>query len=414
MIKQWVLPISWEWSTLEDIASPEKNSVVDGPFGSNMKTSDYVDDGIPVLQGKNITNNIFKWFGVRYVSEEKAEELKRSSVKLGDILIIKIGSIGYAAELTDLQGYSFAIIPANLAKLTVDETLVDKQYILHWLSSVEANRHLNSVASKTAQPALSLGKIKALPIPLPPLKEQKRIAAILDKADNLRRKRQQAIQLADEFLRAVFLDMFGDPVSNPKGWEVGSAEQGVRRVQLGDVIRVDAPMVDPKRDDYLDLLHIGPNRIEKETGRLLPALTAREEGLISSKFLFDEKYVLYSKIRPYLKKCALAVGSGLCSADMYPIRPVEGKMTREFLWMLLLSAAFDAYVASLPGRANIPKLNRTELGAFEFWVPEFELQIKYSHIVKRINGFKDKLGKTDISPENLFGSISQKAFAGKL
>ena len=61
---------------------------------------------------------------------------------------------------------------------------------------------------------------KSLEIPLPPLPEQKRIAAILDKADQLRQKRQQAIDLADEFLRSVFLDMFGDPVTNPKGWEV--------------------------------------------------------------------------------------------------------------------------------------------------------------------------------------------------
>jgi type I restriction enzyme S subunit len=56
-------------------------------------------------------------------------------------------------------------------------------------------------------------------IPLPPLEEQKRIVTILDKADAIRQKRQQAIALADDFLRSVFLDMFGDPVTNPKGWE---------------------------------------------------------------------------------------------------------------------------------------------------------------------------------------------------
>ena len=61
--------------------------------------------------------------------------------------------------------------------------------------------------------------LKELKVPLPPVEEQKRIAAILDKADAIRRKRRQAIQLADEFLRSVFLDMFGDPVSNPKGWK---------------------------------------------------------------------------------------------------------------------------------------------------------------------------------------------------
>ncbi|WP_425375596.1 restriction endonuclease subunit S [Pseudomonas aeruginosa] len=76
------------------------------------------------------------------------------------------------------------------------------------------------------------GVLKSWEIPLPPLPEQKRIAAILDKADSIRRKRQQAIQLADDFLRSVFLDMFGDPVTNPKGWplkrfgEVGTWSSG--------------------------------------------------------------------------------------------------------------------------------------------------------------------------------------------
>lgn len=81
-------------------------------------------------------------------------------------------------------------------------------------------------------------------IPLPPLPEQKRIAAILDKADAIRRKRQQAIQLADDFLRAVFLDMFGDPVTNPKGWplkrfgEIGTwASGGTPSRAVADFLR---------------------------------------------------------------------------------------------------------------------------------------------------------------------------------
>ncbi|POC15472.1 type I restriction endonuclease subunit R, partial [Vibrio vulnificus] len=68
-------------------------------------------------------------------------------------------------------------------------------------------------------PIVNKTTFSELEIPLPPLEEQKRIAAILDKADAIRQKRKQAIALADEFLRSVFLEMFGDPVSNPKGWE---------------------------------------------------------------------------------------------------------------------------------------------------------------------------------------------------
>src|SRR5579859_1046086 len=113
-MNQSALPASWRVATIADVAAPVPNAVVDGPFGSNLKLSDYVDDGIPVLQGKNITSDRFKWFDVRFISHRKANELKRSAVRVGDILIVKIGSIGYSAVVRDLNGFDFAIIPANL------------------------------------------------------------------------------------------------------------------------------------------------------------------------------------------------------------------------------------------------------------------------------------------------------------
>jgi len=247
---------------------------------------------------------------------------------------------------------------------------------------------------------VEVGKIE---IPLPPLPEQKRIAAILDKADAIRRKRQQASQLADDFLRAVFLDMFGDVI-----------ESSENIVNFSDIAVLDAPMVDPRDDRFIDLMHIGPDRIEKNTGKLLPALTAREEGLISGKFLFDDRYVLYSKIRPYLRKCAVAEGIGLCSADMYPIRPVEGVATREFLWMLLLSDFFAAYTESLPARANIPKLNRGELGAFTLSLPDYSQQLRFSSIVRSAKIASRHVAENAACADGAFGSLSQRAFAGEL
>src|SRR5262249_44765930 len=159
----------------------------------------------------NITDNEFRWFDVRFVSKRKSDELRRSHVRVGDILIVKIGSIGYSAILDDLQGYSHAIIPANLAKVSPDPTRVSRRYLFRWLTSPQTKEYLARSASQTAQPALSLTKIKSLPVPLPPLPEQKRIASILDKADGLRRKRREAIGKLDTLLQSVFLEMFGDP-----------------------------------------------------------------------------------------------------------------------------------------------------------------------------------------------------------
>jgi type I restriction enzyme, S subunit len=215
-------PSSWRLVTLDDVAAPVPNAIVDGPFGSNLKLDDYLDDyvdeGVPVLQGKNITNDNFRWFDVRFISTRKAEELKRSSVRVGDILIVKIGSIGYAAIIDDLRGFDYAIIPANLAKVTPDIGKVDLRYLHRWLTSTDAKQYFVRVSSKTAQPALSLGKIRRLPVPLPPLPEQQRIAEILDKADALRTKRRAALAQLDTLTQSIFLDMFGDPKSNSKAW----------------------------------------------------------------------------------------------------------------------------------------------------------------------------------------------------
>lgn len=104
-----------------------------------------------------------------------------------------------------------------------DESKLDSRYLYYFMSKyVDKLREL-SIGGVIKY--IKLGMLTDAEIPLPPLAEQKRIAAILDKADAIRRKRQAAIKLADDFLRATFLDMFGDPVTNPKGWDVKPLEK---------------------------------------------------------------------------------------------------------------------------------------------------------------------------------------------
>ena len=84
------LPSSWRQVKLAQIASKARNAIVDGPFGSNLKLSDYVASGVPVLQGKNITNDRFHWFDVRYISDAKAQEpLERIRIAVGDSIAAK-------------------------------------------------------------------------------------------------------------------------------------------------------------------------------------------------------------------------------------------------------------------------------------------------------------------------------------
>ncbi len=313
-----------------------------------------------------------------YIDKDILENLKAKTIPKGTIVFAKIGEAikqNFRA-VTSVE----MVIDNNVMGLVPDNKIVDTNYLFYFMRSLE----LYQFCGATTIPALRKSMLENIQIPLPPLSEQKRIAAILDKADGIRQKREQAIKLADDFLRATFLEMF------PQLDDCGN------RVKLGDIVTLDAPMVDPREDKFIDLIHIGPDRIEKNTGLLLSALTAREENLISKKFLFDENYVLYSKIRPYLKKCAIPDFGGLCSADMYPVKPISGKTNREFIWQLLLSDFFTKYTETLPDRANIPKLNRKELLSFELSLPPIPLQEKYKVIVQKINRVKLTMRKQNV------------------
>ena len=373
--------------TLDDVAAPVQNAIVDGPFGSNLKLNDYVPEGVPVLQGKNITDDTFRWFDVRFISSGKAEELKRSSVRIGDILIVKIGSIGYSAILDDLNGFDHAIIPANLAKVTPNLSKVDIRYLHRWLMSTAAKNYLVRAASKTAQPALSLGKIKGLPVPLPPLPEQRRIAEILDKADALRAQRRAALAHLDTLTQSIFLDMFGDPATNPKGW--------------------------PKRD------FDGTMRDE----------TSRSERLPRSAFLSEGRFPVVDQGQDFI--------GGYCDYQRYVCQSalpviVFGDHTRvvklvrepfvvgaDGAKVLVAQSGVEAdFLAWLLQTLTIPNLGYSrhmrEVKRITFPIPPIQLQHEFSRRIALIDRQRASFQRSRIEIDALFASLQQRAFRGEL
>ena len=173
----------WIENTIDELSLNESNSVVDGPFGSNLKVSDLVENGIPILQGTNITGDRFRFENIRFISKEKAKTLFRSNAKVGDLITVKIGSVGYSAIVNDLHEYPYAIIPANLMRSRFNPTKILTKYVYFFLTSNRGKKSLIDLASNTAQPALSLKGFKNLIISHPKsLPEQTRIAEILSTA----------------------------------------------------------------------------------------------------------------------------------------------------------------------------------------------------------------------------------------
>jgi type I restriction enzyme S subunit len=177
------IPEEWEVVKLKDVAASQKYSFVDGPFGSNLKSIHYTKQGIPVIQSQSIISGVFKPAEEFYVSEQKARELERSKVLPGDIVIAKIG-VNYGASGTIPKNYPPAVLSGNTMKITPDPDKVATEFLQHLLHYFRTIKVFDKIVSTTAQPAITLEGTRKIMIPLPPLPEQKQIAAILSSVDD--------------------------------------------------------------------------------------------------------------------------------------------------------------------------------------------------------------------------------------
>ncbi|WP_342656029.1 restriction endonuclease subunit S [Shewanella algae] len=371
----------------------------------SRKVAEYYDGDIPWIKSGDLRENV-----VTKASEFITElAVKKSSAKLvpkGAILLAMYGAtVGRMAML----GIDAATNQAVCA-IMPDPNRANARYVYYALLN-KVPEFLRSAVGG-AQPNISQGLIKDTKIPLPPLAEQKRIAAILDKAVALRRKRQQAIDLADQFLRSVFLDMFGDPVTNPKGWPLESltdfgqfknglnyskSESGhnVYCIGVGDfkafdrLVGVDALssiQLDELPDEgYLledgDLLFVRSNGNKALVGRCL-TVHPNENNVTFSGFCIryrpadrdqlNSDYLNYCMRMPSMKNAMLKGGQG----------------------------------------ANIQNISQKTLSSLLIPLPPAELQRKFAHVVQNFRAAQEKAHKAFEKGNDLFNSLSQQAFAG--
>jgi type I restriction enzyme S subunit len=184
----------------------------------------------------------------------------------------------------------------------------------------------------------------------------------------------------------------------------------IHRVLLGEVIDVASGQVDPREQPYCDLPHVGGDNIESGGGRLSDLRTARELNLISGKYEFGPNDVLYSKIRPALNKVALPEFVGICSADIYPLRPHTEHLERRYLAYLLRQDDFLAYAESHSSRTNIPKINRDALLAYEVQLPSLAEQRRIADVLDKADAIRRKRREATALTEELLRSAFLEVF----
>ncbi len=371
--------------------------------GRAFKPTEWVESGTPIIRIQNL-NDETKPFN--YCNFEVD---KKFHIGSGDLLFSWSGTPGtsFGAFFWN-RGKGF--LNQHIFRVDIDESVTDKNYLRYAINS-KLDHIIHQSHGGVGLKHITKGKLEAIEIPHPPLPEQKRIAAILDKADQLRQKRQQAITLADDFLRSVFLDMFGDPVTNPKGYPQGTIRDLVSEAKYGTsakasetegeypVLRMGNITYAGKWDltdlKYLDLSEKDKPKYLAQKGDLIFNRTNSRE-LVGKTSVYDFDYPM--ALAGYLIRGRVNSAGNPYYISAY-LNSKHGKQT-------LLNMC-----KSIVGMANI---NAQEMQDIKILIPPIEQQNNYQAIEIQVRERIKKMYQADGEQGNLFSSLSQKAFAGEL
>jgi len=384
--------------------------------GDWIESKDQDPDGeVRLVQLADIGEGRFIDKSSRFLTTSTATSLRCTYLKAGDLLIARMPDpIGRACIFPENQKPSVTAVDVCIVR--PDGTQVDTKWLMHVLNSPVIRKEIEKGATGTTRSRISTGKLKNLEFNVPSLEEQKRIAAILDKADSLRRKCLQAIRLADDFLRAVFIEMFGDPVTNPKGWPIATLPDIASKERYSIV---DGPFGSAlTKGDYLSegvpiirIKNISSNGEFLNSGFLYISEAKWEENRRSAVQRDD---ILISRVGTLGNCCiypggyekALLSTTGVCKVTID-----ETKASNIFVHRMILMPRFQKQIAKSASTSVQPYFNLSALKSWKFGLPPIELQQQYAQICKQTTRILDILSQQENVDYLLTSSLQDKFFA---
>lgn len=368
---------------------------------------DFVEGGIPFLRVQNIAGgNVNYEKDTLFIDEQTHASLSRSQIQPGDLLVSIAGTIGRAGVVPD----DAPPLNCNQAVAIVRPThQVFRPFLRLWIESSAAQSQMrNSTVTGTIS-NLSLGQLGNLKIPLPPLAEQRRIAEVLDRAEALRAKRRAALAELDSLTQSLFLDLFGDPVTNPKGWSLKPFGE-VCDSRLGKMLD-QKQQTGQHRRPYLRNANVQWFRFD--LGEVF-------------EMDFDEKARQIFLLQPGdLLICEggepgrAAVWNGEIAECYYQkalhrARPKRDLAISQFLAWLLWFLAHRGGLGDHVTSATIAHLTGEKLAAMNIPLPPIALQQEFARRVGAVEKLKAALRTALAEQDALFATLQHRAFRGEL
>ncbi|MBN1889085.1 MAG: restriction endonuclease subunit S [Thermoflexales bacterium] len=395
--------------------------------GPGVRRWQFTNSGIKLLNVANITQrgtlDLIKTD--RYLGEEEVEQrYKHFLIDEGDLVIASSG-ISF-----DLDGFlrtrgAFVCrehLPLCMNTSTIrfksKEGVSDLGFLKFWLDSFEFRDQITRHVTGSAQQNFGPSHLKSTWITLPPLPEQKRIAVILAKADRLRRLRRYALELGDTYLQSVFLEMFGDPIKNPRGWDVSSIEQVLSKSRGGT--RTGPFGSSLKRGEYVEygipvwgIDNVRGNEFVEEGSLFITSLKYRQ----LSRYAIEDGDILISRAGTVGRMC---VARPTQSPSIIGTNLVRVTVDTSVLLPEYFTALFT-YFASSAGRLSMSSggtaysfVNPRTLKSLKIPLPPLYLQQRFVCTVYRLERLRAQQREAERQAEHLFQTLLHRAFRGEL
>jgi type I restriction enzyme S subunit len=236
-MEEFDLPNGWKRIRLSDLVDNPKKDLVDGPFGSNLKSDEYIKSGIPVFKIQNIKENRFVDKHISYVSKEKAQNLVRHSFISGDLIITKLGEpLGLCCKVP--PKYPFGLIVADLMRLRPSKSKVNTEYLIYVINSNVVKKQFKTITKGTTRARVNLTIVRDIEIPLPPLPEQQAIVSkieeLLSDLENGVQQLQTAQQQLKVYRQSLLKAAFEGKLTN-KDVKDGKLPKGWRKVNITEI-----------------------------------------------------------------------------------------------------------------------------------------------------------------------------------
>ncbi|MGV2949998.1 restriction endonuclease subunit S [Acinetobacter sp. AGC35] len=370
------------------------------------------------------TNNPDFWDGdITWVTPKDLSKLKSKFISKTESKITQLGFDSCSTKLLPENSVLFSSrapighVAINTIPMCTNQgfksfvpkaDLLDSQYLYYWL---KANKeYLQDLGVGATFKEISKTVIANVEIPLPPLAEQRRIASILDQADELRQKRQQAIEKLDQLLQATFIDIFGDPVSNPKGWDLKPVGE-ISESKLGKML--DKKKQSSENDQYKYLRNANVQWFKFDLSDVFD-MEFNEKDRKNCELKFGDILVCEGGEpgraaiwKNDLENCFFQKALHRVRLDMTQILP------EYFVWLFWFyskNGGFDDHITV----ATIAHLTGVKMKAMQIPIPPLSMQEEFQQKVNEIEVLKTTLENSSKLFESLFSSLQNQAFNGTL